>query len=266
MTLKRELHQGEQRAQESGHWMELIPSPKWVRVFFGGAVIADSRRTQMLRESGHTPVYYFPEEDVRMDLLAQTEHSVQDPDKGDARYFTVKSGDRVAENAAWSYPEPPSEASYLKGYLAFEWSRMDAWFEEDEEVFVHPRDPYKRVDIVQSSRHVSVVVAGETVADTHHPVLLFETGMPTRYYIPKVDLRMDLLRPSEKGTSCPYKGDARYYSVAVGDITVPDIAWYYSFPTSEASRLASLVSFFNERVEALYVDGELMPKPKTKWS
>ena len=130
MTLKRELHQDEQRAQDSGHWMELIPSPKWVRVVFGGTVIADSRRAQMLRESGYTPVYYFPEEDVRMDLLAQTEHSIQDPYKGNACYSTVRSGDKVAENAAWSYEDPIEESVAIKGCRAFYLDRLDVTYDE----------------------------------------------------------------------------------------------------------------------------------------
>ena len=135
--------------------------------------------------------------------------------------------------------------------MTFEWSKMDAWFEEDDEVYVHARDPYKRVDVLHSSRHVSVVVAGELVAETRRPSLLFETGLPTRYYLPKADVRMERLIPNAKETRCPYKGLASYYSVRTGAAIVPDIAWCYRHPIPECSKIENLVCFFNERVDAL---------------
>ena len=118
---------------------------------------------------------------------------------------------RWPTDAAWEYPDSPIDE--LRGHLRFEWGAMDAWFEEDEEVFVHPRDPYSRVDILTSSRHVEVDVGGVRLADTHRPTLLFETGLPARYYVPKVDVRLDLLRPSPTTSACPYKGFAQYWSV-----------------------------------------------------
>jgi len=248
------------------HRIELVPSPKWLRVFFGGEVIADSRRVILLREKGQLPVYYFPQQDVRMDRLLASDLKPYRPPKGVASHWSVQVGERIAENAAWGYLAPEPVCADLKGYIAFDWNAMDAWFEEDEEVFVHARDPYKRIDVIHSSRHVRVVVAGETVAETRRPALLFETGLPTRYYIPKMDVRMDLLVPSETHTGCAYKGRASYYSVQVGETLVEDIAWYYPFPNPEVGKIQNLVCFFNERVDALFVDGELMPKPKTPWS
>jgi uncharacterized protein (DUF427 family) len=132
-------------------------------------------------------------------------------------------------------------------------------------VFVHPRDPYHRVDVVHSSRHVKVVVDGEVVAETTRPRLLFETGLPTRYYIPKLDVRMDLLQPTDSVTACPYKGRARYWSVRVGDRTLKDLVWSYPAPIPECPKIEGLLSFYNERVD-IYVDGELQPRPKTQWS
>ena len=242
------------------HRLECVLSPKWVRVYFGGETVADSRRVMLLRETGRLPVYYFPQEDVRMDLLC--DESVD----GEVRRWSIQARERRAANAAWSRTDPKAAAAGLAGHIAFEWSAMDAWFEEDEEVYVHPRDPYKRIDVAHSSRHVHVVVAGETVAETRRPVLLFETNYPTRYYIPKMDLRLDALVPSETQTQCPYKGLASYYSVRVGDTLIKDIAWYYPFPLAEVGKIQNRVCFFNERVDALYVDGELLPKPKTQWS
>jgi uncharacterized protein (DUF427 family) len=191
------------------------------------------------------------------------EHS---PDLGDASYWTAEVRERIAENAAWTYPKRISDTFDLSGYVAFVWDKMDAWFEEDEEVYVHPHDPHKRIDILESTRHVQVVVLGETVADTHRPMLLFETGLPTRYYFPKLDVRAGLLEDSDKTTGCAYKGKARYYSVKVGDRIARNIAWYYPYPAAEAVKIAGRIAFFNEHVDALYVDGEEQAKPKTYWS
>jgi uncharacterized protein (DUF427 family) len=213
---------------------ELEPSPRWVRVRFAGQIVAD--------------------------------HVTPCPDPGAAACWTVRVGDRTAEHAARSHPAPSPDRLPLHDHVAFEWSKMDAWLEEDDEVYVHPRDPYKRVDVLHSSRHVRVVVAGELVAVSRRPSLLFETGLPTRYYMPKADVRMDLLVPTETETRCPYKGVATYYSVRIGPTVIRDIAWCYRHPIPECGKIENLVCFFNERVEALYVDGELEPKPRTRWS
>ena len=241
------------------------PSPRWVRAVFAGVTIADSRRVMLLHESKHLPIYYFPVEDVRTDLLVPTERRTRSPIMGEASFWTVQVGNRVAENAAWRYESPPPDGPDIKEYMALFWNAMDAWYEEDDEVFVHPRDPYHRVDILHSSRHVRVVIAGETVAETHRPCLLFETGLPTRYYIPKQDVRMELLEPTEKTTACPYKGNASYWTVRAGDTVAEDIAWSYPFPIPECPKIENLIAFFNERTD-IYVDGELMPKPRTPWS
>ena len=240
------MTQTEQAQQEqlANHFanevIDIEPSPKWVRSMLGGETVVDTKRSVLMRERGHTPVYYFPQADVRMDLMTPTDHSSHCPRKGDASYWSLTADGRTVEKAAWAYPEPfasdpkLSDAPDLRGYAAFYWDALDAWYEEDEEVFVHARDPHKRIDVLPSSRHVQVVVGGETVADTRRPVLLFEPGLPNRYYIPKLDVRMDLLVPTEKLTRCPYKGAANYHSVAVGDNLSPDIAWHYRHPTPES--------------------------------
>ena len=153
----------------------------------------------------------------------------------------------------------------IEGHISFRWRAMDAWFEEDEQVYVHPRDPYTRVDILQSSRHVRVEIDGETVADTHQPRLLFETGLPVRYYIPKTDVRMDLLEATDTETACPYKGTANYYSVIVDGRRQEDIVWWYRHPVHESAHIAGYVAFYNERVD-IYVDGELEGRPTTVFS
>ncbi len=237
-----------------------------VRVVFGGIIIADSKRVMLLHEFGRLPVFYFPVEDVRTDVLETTDYHTSSPLKGEASYWTMRVGDLVAEHAAWSYLNPLPEGPQVKGYMAFYWDLMDAWYEEDQQVFAHARDPYKRVDVLPGSRHVRVVLSGLTVADTQHPFLLLETGLPTRYYIPEQDVRMELLEPTETTSRCPYKGKASYWSAQTGDKLFKDIVWSYRDPLQECSRIAKLLSFFNERVDAIYVDGERLAVPKTIWS
>jgi uncharacterized protein (DUF427 family) len=208
------------------------------------------------------PVYYFPRADVRLDFLVPVEHGAPCPDQRGAVCWAVRVGDRRAEHAVWAGAEGRPA---LHDHVAFEWGKMDAWFEEDDEVYVHARDPYKRVDVLHSSRHVRVVVLGEVVAETRRPWLLFETGLPTRYYLPKADVRMDRLVSTETETRCPYKGVASYYAVRAGSTVVRDLAWCYRHPIPECSKIENLVCFYNERVD-LYVDGELQAKPRTRWS
>ena len=245
-------------------------SPKWIRVTFGGEVIADSRRVLIVLERGRTPVYFFPQQDVRMERMTPVTYQTHDTRLGDASYYTLKAGNKVAENAAWQYPQPhatdPSvtTAPDLRGYVAFRWESMDGWYEEGDEVFVHPRDPYHRIDILGSSRKMRVVLGGMTVAETDRPVLLFETGMLTRYYIPKADVRLDLLKPSDTITRCPYKGEAHYYTLAVGNQTFEDIVWYYRYPTTEASKIANHLAFYNEKVDAIFSDGQEVPKQRSR--
>jgi len=242
------------------------PSPRRVRVRFNGAVVADSTDAHLLFETRHLPVYYFPRRDVRLDLMTPTEHHTFCPYKGTAAYWLIGVGDRHAENAVWGYPEPFEEVAAIQDFVAFYWDRVDHWYEEDEEIFVHPRDPYKRVDVVRSSRPVRVVLGGETVAETRQARFLFETRLPTRYYIPHEDVRMDLLVPSDKVTRCPYKGQAHYWSARIGDQVFPDIVWSYPEPILECPKIKGHLSFFNEQVDAILVDGVEVPRPLTPWS
>lgn len=244
----------------------LEPSPRRVRVQFAGEWIADSTAAHLLFETRHLPVYYFPRRDVRMDLLTPTEHHTYCPYKGAASYWTIRAGEQVSENAVWGYPDPYDEVPALRDFVAFYWDRVDHWYEEDEEIFVHPRDPYKRVDVVASSRHVEIVLGGEVVADTRRARFLFETRLPTRYYVPAEDVRMDLLVPTDKATRCPYKGQARYWSAKIGDQLFPDIVWSYPEPIPECPKIKGLMCFFNEQVDAVRIDGVEEPRPVTPWS
>jgi uncharacterized protein (DUF427 family) len=241
------------------------PNRRRVRVFFGGEAVADSSATLYLFETGHLPVYYFPRAGVRFDLLEPTSEKSHCPYKGDASYYTVVAGGRRYENAVWAYPEPIESVPELADYVAFYWNKADAWYEEDDEVFKHPRDPYHRVDVLNSSRHVQVRVGGALVAESSRPRLLFETGLPVRYYLPKLDVRQELLVPSATRSRCPYKGEAVYWSVQDGDELLEDIMWSYPAPIPEAPKIENLLAFYNEKTD-ITVDGVLQERPATKWS
>jgi len=239
--------------------------PRRLRAYFGGEVILDTKQAVLLHETRHLPVYYVPLADVRHELLDATDHTTHCPYKGDASYWSVRVGDRVAENAVWNYPEVVEGCPDISGYVALYWTSMDHWFEEDEEVFVHPRNPYKRIDVLESSRHVRVEIDGTTVADSSRPRLLFETDLPVRYYLPALDVRLELLTATATSTACPYKGTARYWSVTVDDTTYDDIVWGYDAPLPEVGKIARLMCFFNEKVD-IHVDDELQARPLSPWS
>jgi len=253
-------------SSDPGHWVHVSDSPRHVRVMFGGQTIADSKRAKLLRESEILPAYYFPKEDVRTDLFVPSQQKSQCQFKGEASYWSIRVGDRRAEDAAWSYLAPLPETAGLKDHFAFEWSKMDKWMEEDEEIFKHARDPFKRVDALPSKRHIRVVINGQTVADTRRPHLVFETNHPVRYYIPQEDVRMDLLMPSETTSRCPYKGAASYWSAKIGEQVFEDMIWGYMEPIAECPKIKGLLCFWHERGADIFVDGEKISQPKTKWA
>lgn len=237
------------------------PGNKRVRVVLGGEVVADSTATLLVWEIPYYPTYYFPEADVATDLLVETGETRRSPSRGEATQFIVKAGGK--EGSAYSHLSP--KIPEIQGHYVFVWNTMDHWFEEDDEVFVHARDPYTRVDILSSSRRVRVEVDGTTVADTTNARFLHETGLPVRYYIPKTDVRLDLMSPTDLSTACPYKGTARYWNVVAGDRVHENLVWGYDAPFKESDAIAGMVAFYNEKVD-IYVDEELQERPKTKFS
>jgi uncharacterized protein (DUF427 family) len=253
-------------AKNPQYVVDLIDSPRRVKVEVGGEIIADSTGMKLMRETRHLPVYYFPLDDIRMDFMRPSEHTTHCPYKGNASYWSLALGGREIANVMWSYERPYDEIPELAGFAAFYWDLVDHWYEEDEEIFVHPRDPYKRIDTVPSSRAVRVVLGGATVAESARGHFLFETNLPTRYYLPREDVRMDLLHPSETETRCPYKGIARYWSAKIGGETFEDIVWSYADPIPECPKIKDLMCFYNENVEAIYVDGRKVDRPITSWS
>jgi uncharacterized protein (DUF427 family) len=251
------------RTADTRERVHIEQGAKRVRAYLGAEVVVDTTRPVLVWEKPYYPAYYFHAADVRAQLLEEDGAGPHSPSRGDARSFTVRAGGREAPGAALRYVDSPVEE--LRDLVRLEWDAMDAWFEEDEQVFTHPRDLYTRVDILASSRHVRVEVDGVTVAESAKPTILFETGLPPRYYLPKSHVRMDLLRHTDSVSGCPYKGQAEYWSVLGGDGVHEDLAWSYPTPLPESVKIAGLVAFYNEEVD-IYVDGVLQDRPRTKFS
>jgi uncharacterized protein (DUF427 family) len=224
---------------------------KRVRAYLGGELVADTLRPLLVWEVPYYPVYYVPVEDVRAELAptAEVAHSTS---RGDAQVYDVVTARGVATGAARRYADSPIEQ--LRGAVRLEWGAMDEWLEEDEPVYTHPRSPYTRIDVLASSRRVRVELAGEVVAESGAPRILFETGLPPRFYLPLPHVRTELLRPSTTTTHCPYKGTAEYFSVELNGTRYEDLLWIYRSPLPESQKIAGLVCFYPDRT-TLVVDG-----------
>lgn len=223
---------------------------KRIRGFVGGELVVETFKPLLVWEKPHYPTYYFPLDDVRAELLTSEGRTSHSPSRGDAEVMTLAAGGVSRAGAALRYDRSPFES--LWETVRFEWDAIDAWFEEDEQVFTHARDPYTRVDILPSSRDVRIEADGVVIAQSDKPTLLFETRLPVRYYLPKTDIRMDLLSPRDTVTHCPYKGEAEYWSLKHDDAN-GDIAWSYRTPLPESQKIAGLVAFYPEKVD-IYVD------------
>ncbi len=214
-----------------------------IRGVLAGETVVDTRHGRLLHESGMLPQWYLPLADIGAYLLVESSTTTHCPFKGDASYFSLQVGDRFVEDAIWTYRTPLAEAAWLDGLAGFYFDRLDTWYQEDDEVFGHPRDPFHRVDTHHTSRHVVVRAGGQTVADSTDTIALFETGLGVRYYLPEADVRIELLGPSETTSVCPYKGTAGYRSLTVGAQTIDAAAWFYAVPFAEAAEVAGYLSF-----------------------
>jgi uncharacterized protein (DUF427 family) len=239
------------------------PVPRRIRAVLAGEVVVDTTRALYVWEWPHYPQYYIPRDDVRGETLVR-EADGESTSRGVVERHGVRVGDVYRPAAAKLVVESPLPR--LSQTVRFEWQAFDAWFEEDEHVFVHPRNPYVRVDALHSTRHVEVELDGVTLAESSSPVLLFETGLPTRYYVNRLDINWAHLTPTGTVTECPYKGrTSGYWSARVGERAHPDIAWSYDFPTRQVLPIAGLTAFYNERVD-IVVDGRRLERPKTNFS
>lgn len=237
------------------------PSARRVRVRFAGQIVADTRAALRFHERGHVPVYYIPVQDVREDLLHASDLTTHSAGKGQARYWDLRFGEYWSENAVWRYGESDTPLGQrIRHYYAFDWRAVDVWYEEQEELYAHShvRDPFKRIDILPTSRHIRVIVGGEVVADSRHAVAAFETGVPVLYYLPLQDVRTDLLEPTATVSNCPYKGTARYWTIQAGGRSYVDAVWSYSAPFSEMGKVAGMLAFYPERVDRFEVDGKAL--------
>ncbi len=239
------------------------PVPRRIRAYLGGVAVVDSTHARYVWEWPGFPQYYVPAADVREGALVN-EDATEDTPLGKVAVHGVSVEETYRRAAAKIVVDPV--VPELFETVRFEWSAFDAWFEEDEEVFVHPRSPYTRVDALRSTRHVRIELHGEVLAESSSPVLLFETGLPTRSYLNRTDVDFTHLVPSDTVTSCPYKGTTTgYWSARIGERTHPDVAWTYNFPLREVQPIAGLVAFYDEKVDT-FVDGVLQERPRTHFS
>jgi uncharacterized protein (DUF427 family) len=237
------------------HRLLMHPFPRRVRAELAGQTVLDTRRGVLVHETGLLPQLYVPEADLRTDLLVDTDLSTHCPFKGDASYRSIKVGEQVAENAVWAYREPLPAAPWLAGYAALYWSAPDRWLDEDEEAVGHLPDPFHRIDIRATGQRVRVLVGDQVIAESDKALVLSETGLPNRYYLPEADIRPGLLSTTDTRTVCPYKGWASYWSAELGSQRLTDLAWGYLAPLPEASRLAGYRSFLHDEV-VVEVDGQ----------
>jgi uncharacterized protein (DUF427 family) len=216
--------------------------PRRMRAVFAGETVLDSRRGKLLHERGAFPAHYYPMADLRADLLVPAD----EPGR-----WSVTARGRTAHGAVTAR----NGVAPLDGYVTIDHGAMDRWFEEDDPVYAHPRDPYHRVDVRASSRHVVVRHNSEMIAESHRPKLLFETGIPVRYYLPIADVRIDLLDKSDTVSQCPYKGDGQHWHLRTGDTRIDDAAWSLPHPLPEGFAAAQHICFYPDKVD-IEVDGE----------
>jgi uncharacterized protein (DUF427 family) len=237
------------------HKLLAHPFPRRVRAEFAGRTVLDTRRGLLLHETALLPQLYVPEDDLDPTAFTPSDHTTHCPFKGDATYRCLVVGERRVDNALWAYPDPLPAVPWLAGHAALYWSAADAWYDEDEPVLGHLTDPYHRVDVRRSSRHVRVLAGDTVIAETRAPLLLSETGLPTRYYLGPDDVRAPLDATATR-TVCPYKGEASYWTVRLPDgRELTDAAWGYPKPLPEAGAIAGRVSFLHDELTTL-VDGE----------
>jgi uncharacterized protein (DUF427 family) len=239
------------------------PVPRRIRAVLGGETIVDTRQARYVWEWSNYPQYYLPVTDVRPGVLVDSGRE-EKQSRGTARVHGLRAGGASRADCARVYGDDALDG--LAGTVRFDWAALDAWYEEDEEVFVHPRSPYSRVDAVRSTRTVRVELDGLVLAQSSSPVMVFETGLPTRYYLNRTEVDFGHLVPSATVTACPYKGRTTgYWSVRSGSAVHQDLAWSYDFPTRQLLPIAGLIAFYNEKVD-IAVDGTLLERPVTHFS
>jgi uncharacterized protein (DUF427 family) len=236
--------------------------PPRIRGLASGETVVDSDHAMLLHETGRLPVYHFPPAEVRTELLSDT--GEREPSaRGELAWHSLAIGDRVVPRAAWTYPSPA--ADFLEGLIAFRWDALDEWFAESEQLFGHPKDPYSRIDVCRTTRHVRVLLDGEVLADSRRARVLYEAALPPRWYLPAADVDTERLVPSGHMSRCAYKGAASYWHVRVGGELVEDLVWSYPDPGHDAVPVRDMYCFFSEKVD-IELDGVVEDRPQTQWS
>jgi len=239
------------------------PVPRRVRAWLAGETVVDTTRARYVWERPNYPQYYIPVADVRRGVLVP-EDGHQPSARGEVEIHGLRVGDAYRARAAKVLPASSVEG--LSGTVRFDWDAMDAWFEEEEQVFVHPRSPYVRVDALRSARQIRIELDGAVLAASSSPIMVFETGLPTRYYLDRCAVDFSYLVPTDTVTACPYKGTtSSYWSAQVGEAVHRDLAWTYDFPTRQLLPIAGLVAFYDERVD-ITLDGRALERPTTHFS
>jgi uncharacterized protein (DUF427 family) len=234
------------------------PLRRRMSVELGGGIVARSDAAVLLFEPARYPVAYFPVGDVADGALQPADHRSEHPDLGETQWFDVAGRDgALTRRGAWQHVDPPAQAAALRETVAFAWRLMDAFYEENERILGHAADPYHRIDIRRTSRHFVVRAGDLLVADSHAPLVLYESGFAPRWYVPRADVVAETLHAVAGQTFCPYKGLASYYTVG----SARNAAWSYRSPFEEVARIADLVSFEPDKV-TVTIDGEkLEPVP-----
>jgi uncharacterized protein (DUF427 family) len=239
------------------------PVPRRIRATLSGQTVLDTTKALYVWEWPNYPQFYIPMADVSTDLLVDEQHA-QHVHRGHTQLYTLALGEIAHKRAVRVYVDSVLEG--VTGTARFEWNALDKWFEEDEEIFVHPRNPYVRVDALRSTRRVRVELDGVVLAESSSPVMVFETGLPTRYYLTQTEVNFAHLKESDTVSACPYKGEtSNYWSVQIADTLHMDLAWSYDFPTRQLSPIAGLIAFYNEKVD-IAVDSSRLARPKTHFS
>ncbi|KAI2463716.1 DUF427-domain-containing protein [Annulohypoxylon bovei var. microspora] len=260
--IKRDLLELGKKLVEEGP-VKTQPTSRRIRILFDGEYIVDTTSALYVWEHEYYPYYYVPFKSFHGALPSYSPIDKNSP------YWTAKltphtrSTDRILVFGG----NMGQRSEVLKNMVRFEFGAADAWFEEDVPIYVHPKDPFRRVDVLHSTRSLEVRVAGELVAKTNSSYHLYETGLPCRYYIPPTAVKRNILKESETTTACPYKGEANYYEVWLQGAKVEDLVWYYKTPTLECANIAGCLCFYHEREEVeIKLDGEVLKQPKTPWS
>jgi uncharacterized protein (DUF427 family) len=235
------------------------PCPRRVRGLVDGVPVFDTTRARYVWEVPYYPQYYVPVDDVTSGVLVDEGHERRRP-WGTAGVHGLSLAGAARPSAARVYGADAVDG--VAGTVGFDFDALD-WFEEDEPIIGHPRNPYVRLDALRSHRHVVVARDGLVLADTTSPVLLFETGLPTRYYIDRTDVDFTHLRPSDTMSTCPYKGvTSGYWSLETPATSETDLAWTYARPHRQVDPIAGLIAFYNEKLDVT-VDGRPLPRPHT---